>query len=235
MGIAAGAPGCALVSSYEFKERPGARLLELIEMRGLDYADVAEQFGMAGRPVTWSSGKSEAAEWRQRCVAALRHYTHGSKNTGTDMVVRWAEVLGVDPAYFFLDHAKFAGDKPMLFGVHPQWLDMFLDGSKLPEYRTRRPKVSVGDTILLYATAPRSRVEAKAVVLDILTGSPSEIWDRTRFRGIERPAYDKYFEGRSLAVALELKVTKLANPVPLPPGQAAPQGWNRWKGQWPLE
>lgn len=221
--------------SDEFKARPGARLLELIELRGLNYADLAMQMGMASPPSTWSSGKSEADEHRERCRVALRAYTHGTKSPGADMVGRWAAALGVDPGYFFQASAETELAKPMLFAIRPKWIDMFFDESKLYEFRRGRPRIDLGDTILLYATAPRSVVVAKAVVPDIIEGTPAEVWAQTYKRGIQRVDYDKYYAERKLAVALRLEVTQLTNPVPLPPGQAIPQSWVRWKGLWPLE
>jgi predicted transcriptional regulator len=223
------------VKDHTFQARPGARLIELIEQRALNYADLAIELGMAAPPKSWKSGRSEADEHRERCRVALRAYTHGTKRPGAKMVERWAAHLGVDPGYFFQANAETAKSKPMLFAVHPEFVDGFFDESKLYEFRRRRPRIELGDTILIYATAPRSIVVAKAVVPDILADTPAKIWNLTHHRGIQRPAYDKYFEGRSLAVALRLEVTPLANPVPLPPGQSPPQSWVRWKGHWPLE
>jgi len=223
------------VSTDEFKRRPGARLLELIEQRGLNYADLAIELGMASPPKSWTSGRSEADEHRERCRFALRAYTHGTKRPGADMVARWAAQLGVDPGFFFQANTKTVLSKPLLVAVHPKWIDMFFDESKLWEYRTRMWGIELGDTILLYATAPRSIVVAKAVVPEIITDTPPKVWRRTYKRGILRPDYDKYFKGRDVAVAFRLEVTPLANPVPLPPGQSPPQSPCRWKGHWPLE
>lgn len=124
---------------------------------------------------------------------------------------------------------------PLVFSIRPRYVAALLAGTKTVEFRTRRPSVERGDTILIYETAPRSRVVATAAVQGLLVGTPAEVWARSLGRGgIDRAAYDRYFDGRALAVGIELVVTPLAEPVPLPEGQRAPQSWARWRGAWPL-
>jgi len=126
--------------------------------------------------------------------------------------------------------------RPFVFSVRPRYVAAMLDGSKTVEYRTRRPSLERGDTILIYETAPRSMVVATAVIGGLICGSPAEVWERTLGRGrIARDAYDLYFEGHCAAWAIEVTVKALAEPIPLPEGQRPPQAWARWRGRWPLE
>ena len=124
--------------------------------------------------------------------------------------------------------------KPFVFSIRPLYVRGLLAGTKTVEYRTRRPKLERGDTILIYETAPTSMVVASAIVGGVIVGTAADVWARTGARGgIARDHYDRYFARRPFAVAVELEVTKLAEPVKL--GQPAPQSWVRWRGPWPLE
>jgi predicted transcriptional regulator len=125
--------------------------------------------------------------------------------------------------------------KPFVFSIRPRFMAMFFDGRKLFEYRTRLPAVESGDTVLLYETAPTSKIVASAVVGIVYDGEPGRVWARTGFSGgIGRAEFDEYFAGRERAVAIELDVTRLPEPLALPLNMVAPQSWARWKGEWPL-
>jgi len=93
------------VTQEEFRRRPGARLLDLLEWRDLDYVEFAFAAKMAGLPKTWRSDRTRAAEHRNRCYVALRAYTHESatmRAPSHEMICRWAHVFGVDPGFFYL-------------------------------------------------------------------------------------------------------------------------------------
>lgn len=125
--------------------------------------------------------------------------------------------------------------KPFVFSIRGIYLAMFFDGRKIYEYRTHRPDVDSGDVVLLYETAPTKRVVASAVVGVIYDGYPTRIWDLTGDRGgITKAEFGKYFHNRPRAVAIELEVTRLPEPLKLPAGMSPPQSWARWKGPWPL-
>lgn len=125
--------------------------------------------------------------------------------------------------------------KPFVFAIRPQYVARLLDGSKRVEYRTRRPRLERGDTILIYETAPTSAVVARATVIDVIVGAPAWVWSKTWYDGgIAGPDFMAYFDGREIAVAIELDVEALPGHVPLPDGMAPPQSWARWRGEWPL-
>ena len=132
---------------------------------------------------------------------------------------------------------RAAADRsPFVFSIRPRFVALLLAGTKTVEFRTRRPSVAAGDTILIYETAPRSLVVASAIVGGVIVGEPAEVWRATGGRGgIDRETFDSYFAERRTAVAVELAVTPLVTPLALPAGQHAPQAWARWRGPWPLE
>ena len=131
---------------------------------------------------------------------------------------------------------------PFVFSIRRVYVERILAPPGDPwkkgvEYRTRRPSVEDGETILIYETAPTMRVVARASVKSIIAGKPADVWARTReVGGVTAEEFDLYFEGRAMAYALELaSVVRLDAPRRLPPCMSPPQSWARWRGPWPLE
>jgi predicted transcriptional regulator len=125
---------------------------------------------------------------------------------------------------------------PFVFSIRPPYVSMFRDGTKQFEYRRRRPKVEPGDMVLIYETAPVSRIVATALVGIVYDGDLDEVWGATcSVGGIDRATFYDYFGERDRAVAIEMEPTWLDDPVPLAAGMTAPQSWVRWRGAWPPE
>jgi predicted transcriptional regulator len=111
---------------------------------------------------------------------------------------------------------------PLVLSIRPVYVDMFRDGSKRFEYRRRRPAVESGDTVLIYETAPVSRIVATALIGAVYDGLPSAVWNATcHSGGVDRAAFDRYFDACSRAVAIEMEPTWLDEPVALPAGMVA--------------
>lgn len=79
-----------------------------------------------------------------------------------------------------------------------------LVGDKLYEYRRRIPRRPVSQ-IVIYETAPMSRVVGTVDVCGVLKGEPGELYEMTSYgAGISRADYDEYFRGCEKAYAFEL-------------------------------
>lgn len=126
---------------------------------------------------------------------------------------------------------------PLVFAIRPRYVVGILARFKRFEYRTRKPTLAAGDSILIYETAPVSMVVAAVIVDGVISAPPAELWEQTGDRGgIPREDFDRYFAKREVGHAIELgEVKRFAKPLPLPEGQAVPQSWARWRGPWPLE
>ena len=87
------------------------------------------------------------------------------------------------------------------------------------------------DTIVIYETAPVSKVVAEAHIDEIIAGTAWDVWDRTGQQGgISRERFMDYFRGASAAHAIALSgVRPLARPQALgdyaPEIKAAPQSF----------
>jgi len=55
-----------------------------------------------------------------------------------------------------------------------------LESKALWEYRRRKSRINVGDKIILYATSPNNELIGEFVVGEVISGSPEELWERTR-------------------------------------------------------
>jgi predicted transcriptional regulator len=121
---------------------------------------------------------------------------------------------------------------PFVFSIRPESVAGIFDGSKRFEYRTRCPDLELDETILIYETAPMSRIVGSATVCRVWGQTPETMWKLThRFAGIDADAFAAYFAGRSMAYALGLvNVRRLPVPLLLPAGMRAPQSWARYKG-----
>lgn len=60
-------------------------------------------------------------------------------------------------------------------------------------------------TIVIYSTAPDKKVIGKVEVLKVISGSPTRVWELTKFdSGISRKKYREYFKGVKTAYAYKL-------------------------------
>jgi predicted transcriptional regulator len=119
--------------------------------------------------------------------------------------------------------------QPFVFSIRPKYVERILDGHKGWEYRRRRPKLRPDDLILIYETAPCSKIVAVARVGEIRSAHPLDLWASTHDRGcVSTEEFAGYFRERTEAVAIELtRVWALSEPLPLPGGMVAPQAWAR--------
>ncbi|PYY34467.1 ASCH domain protein [Curtobacterium sp. MCPF17_046] len=76
------------------------------------------------------------------------------------------------------------------------------DGSKQVEFRKRRLADDIC-TVLIYATAPSSRVTGQFTVSEMVTDSPARTWEQFGHLGvIEKEAFFAYYGDAPTAVAI---------------------------------
>lgn len=120
-------------------------------------------------------------------------------------------------------------DRCALIAIRPCYADAILNYSKLVEFRKR---VLAGNVqhIVIYTTSPVQLIVGTFKVAGVHRGTPSELWtDLGEIGGIEKSAYDSYFQGSSSAFGLLVEVARrLPKPVPLAvlgENVAVPQGF----------
>lgn len=101
----------------------------------------------------------------------------------------------------------------ILLSINPEHVINIFLKTKQYEFRKVRCKQDV-NMIVIYATAPVSRVIGEVEVLDILEDKPDKIWEITkRISGITRELFAEYYENKERAVAYKLgKVKKYKEP-----------------------
>jgi len=104
----------------------------------------------------------------------------------------------------------------MLLSINPRFVKSILSGEKLYEYRKFRCREDI-EKIIIYATAPEKKVVGEAFVSDIIEGSVSDVWNRTKeYSGVSEKLFFDYYCGKRNAVAYKLnKVIKYDTPLEL--------------------
>ena len=92
----------------------------------------------------------------------------------------------------------------ILLSIKPKFADKIISGEKKFEYRTHIPARPI-NSIVIYSTSPIGRIIGEVEVIDVISGSPSSLWERTKAEsGISRAKYREYFKGKKRAYAFKL-------------------------------
>lgn len=104
----------------------------------------------------------------------------------------------------------------VLMSINPEYVEKILSGSKKYEYRKRSCKCTVSE-IIIYCTAPVSKVVGRVKVEKVIEKEPDVLWNMTKeFSGVEYDFYQKYFAGKDTGVAYQLgKVKEFKRPKKL--------------------
>jgi predicted transcriptional regulator len=93
----------------------------------------------------------------------------------------------------------------IVISVKEEYLMMILNGEKTIELRRKAINVPPGSRVWLYAKSPVAHINACATVKQVVTASPSVVWNRYRSEvGISRDEFNSYFEGSATACAMLL-------------------------------
>ena len=127
----------------------------------------------------------------------------------------------------YRDEMPVADARVALMPIHPRYANAILDGSKGAEFRKRRLAPDIR-RVVIYATAPISRIIGEFTIGATVVGSPQEIWQDHGATGeISEPAFHSYFAGRDTAVAFMVtRAQRYAEPLALAdlsPRPAVPQ------------
>jgi predicted transcriptional regulator len=103
-----------------------------------------------------------------------------------------------------------------LLSIRPPFADAILEGRKRVEFRRSRFGQQVS-RVVVYATRPVSAVVAVFSVGCITEGAPSSLWRQFHeVGGIDRVAFDNYYEGARHAFAIGIEnVSALPEALPL--------------------
>jgi predicted transcriptional regulator len=94
----------------------------------------------------------------------------------------------------------------VLMSIKPQYANKIFDGTKRYEFRRSLFKNVWVNTVVVYATAPISRVVGEFKIGGILKHERDALWNKTRaFAGIDKEEYFKYFNDKFWAYAIKVR------------------------------
>ena len=106
----------------------------------------------------------------------------------------------------------------LLLSIRPNFADQILDGSKTVEFRRQHPRqIKLGTRMLIYASSPVRALIGTAVVVEVIEGSPEEVWNEFEtVGGIEHDQFNAYYEACDRAIVIRLsKPVRFKKVIPL--------------------
>ena len=95
-----------------------------------------------------------------------------------------------------------------MLAIKPEYVEKIFNGFKHYEYRKKCPNHPISQ-IVIYETAPFSKVVGTVDVDEMLGAAPHSLYDMTKkFSGISEDDYNDYFKGSNIAYAYSIN-----NPV----------------------
>ena len=97
----------------------------------------------------------------------------------------------------------------ILLSIKPEYAEKILSGEKKFEFRRVLPKNKAIKKVVIYATLPIGKVVGEFEIEELISDSPSQLWERTaEFSGITVHFFNTYFDGRDTAYAIKVGKTK---------------------------
>ena len=107
--------------------------------------------------------------------------------------------------------------QPLIISLKPCYADLLFEGLKKVELRRRIASHLNDRDVFIYVTSPVRELRGGFRVGQVWEGSPDDVWNSVaELATVERQEFDAYFEGRSVAYALEVtNVWEYKSPVAL--------------------
>lgn len=113
--------------------------------------------------------------------------------------------------------------------IKPQYAKLIREGKKTVELRRIAPNVVPGDILVIYESAPISKVTSFAEIEELIKLTPEELWNSVGTAAmLDKASFNKYFSGKQICSGIRIKnVVALASPKPLNtlPCCAVPQNY----------
>lgn len=94
----------------------------------------------------------------------------------------------------------------VLLSIKPEFANKIFDGSKRYEFRRSLFKNEDVKKVIVYASAPISKVIGEFDIEDVIKKDLEALWMETKeFSGITKDFYQSYFEGKDVGFAIKVK------------------------------
>lgn len=105
---------------------------------------------------------------------------------------------------FEVTKRKALRGRKIMLAIKPEYVEEIFDGLKRYEYRRKCPNHPISQ-IVIYETAPVSKVVGTVDVDEMLGTAPHVLYDMTKkWAGISEDCYNDYFKGTSVAYAYSI-------------------------------
>lgn len=96
----------------------------------------------------------------------------------------------------------------VILSIKPEFAEKIFNGSKKYEFRRSIFKDPSIKNVIVYASAPISKIIGEFEIDKILRSELNILWSKTKeYSGISEDYYLKYFEGKKVGYALKIKKT----------------------------
>ena len=96
----------------------------------------------------------------------------------------------------------------LLISIKPEHAKKIFAGAKTVELRRVRPKLSNGDTVLVYVSSPTKALIGAFEVDRVIENSPKELWLEVELNaGITQAEFNSYYSGTERAFGILIKKT----------------------------
>ena len=93
----------------------------------------------------------------------------------------------------------------LMLSIRPKYAGRIFDGTKSVELRRLRPRVSMGDIVVIYVSAPIGAVLGSAKVGCVLEDRPTRLWKSVGAQcGLTRAEFASYFSGVTMGFGIVL-------------------------------
>lgn len=97
----------------------------------------------------------------------------------------------------------------VILSIKPDFAEKIFNGSKKFEFRRRLYKNKDVNTVIVYASAPISKIIGEFEIGSVLHDDLSSLWKRTKeYSGITKEYYQDYFKGKENGYAIAVKKAK---------------------------
>jgi predicted transcriptional regulator len=105
----------------------------------------------------------------------------------------------------------------VLLSIKPKFAEKIFDGEKRFEFRRRVFANRNVKKIVVYVSAPISKVIGEFEIEEIIELEVENLWDHTKeFSGIAKDHFDTYFTGRETGFAIKIgRISKYEKPLEL--------------------
>lgn len=94
----------------------------------------------------------------------------------------------------------------VLLSIRPEFVNKIFSGDKRYEYRKTIFKRKAVNKVVVYATAPISRVVGEFEIESILFDDINSLWEKTKaFSGIDEQFFFEYFTEKEKGYAIKIK------------------------------